>query len=426
MPVTSKPRISYGFIESLYEEDALELEYYVYEVIDEYLIDEMIRFSKPTFYEEMMYCLTEPIYELYLDACLCDEDDYDEIYEFVKQRVDVIITSILHIPIRSYTTSDVFFNPIQDISGMTQHINELIAIPQPEQKTDEWYKFRYGLMTASAIGKIFSTDAQRNSLIYEKCHPFDQNNNGQHLSNSVNSPLHWGNKYEYVSIMVYNHMYNTTVLEFGCIQHPKYPCIGASPDGINIDESSPRFGRMLEIKNIVNREITGIPMELYWIQMQIQMETCDLPECDFLETRFKEYENECDFYADAGRSYKGVILYFVKKYATCDSKPMYEYMPFSEPLSKSAVDNWISKVRYTHSGTYSLYMPIFWYLEEYSCVLVPRNKLWFNAALPKILDTWKIIENERINGYEHRAAKKRVENVVKRGVLCIKLDAEDI
>jgi putative phage-type endonuclease len=417
--------INHGFIESLYEEDALEMEYHVYESIDEYLTDELIRYSKPTFFEEMMYCLTEPIYELYADAGLCEEDDYDEIYEFVKQRVDVIITSILHIPIRSYTTSDVFFNEnqAQDISEI---INNLMIIPQPDQKTEAWYKFRHGIMTASAIGKIFSTDAQRNSLIYEKCRPFEQNAAGQHMSNSVNSPLHWGNKYEHVSIMVYNHMYNTTVVEFGCIPHPKYKCIGASPDGINCEASSPRFGRMLEIKNIVNRDITGIPMELYWVQMQIQMETCDLPECDFLETRFKEYENEDDFYADAGRTYKGVILYFIEKRATPDSKPMYEYMPLKEPVSKSAIDNWISKVRYTHSGAYSLYMPIFWYLEEISCVLVPRNKPWFAAALPHILDTWKTIEQERITGYEHRGAKKRAETAVKRGILCIKLEAEDI
>ena len=45
--------------------------------------------------------------------------------------------------------------------------------------------------------------------------------------------------------------------EFGCIPHPTYPYIGASPDGINIDSESNKYGRMLEIKNIVNREITG-------------------------------------------------------------------------------------------------------------------------------------------------------------------------
>ena len=115
---------------------------------------------------------------------------------------------------------------------------------------------------------------------------------------NTDSSLHWGVKYEPVSIMLYEQMYGTVVDSFGCIQHPKYKCIGASPDGIVNDTTSQRYGRMLEIKNIVNREITGIPKEEYWIQMQVQLETCDLDECDFLETRFKEYENEAMFYAD--------------------------------------------------------------------------------------------------------------------------------
>ena len=46
----------------------------------------------------------------------------------------------------------------------------------------------------------------------------------------------------------------------------------ASPDGINIKADSPYYGRAVEIKNPVSREITGIPKKDYWIQMQIQME----------------------------------------------------------------------------------------------------------------------------------------------------------
>ena len=84
-------------------------------------------------------------------------------------------------------------------------------------------------------------------------------------------------------------MFDTKVGEFGCIPHPTYSVhIGASPDGINIaSESNKRFGRMLEIKNIVNRDITGIPKQEYWIQTQIQMETCDLDECDFGRNPFQ-------------------------------------------------------------------------------------------------------------------------------------------
>ena len=126
--------------------------------------------------------------------------------------------------------------------------------------------------------------------------------------------MHWGQKYEPVSIALYEHMYNAKVEDFGCIQHPEISCIGASPDGIVTDVNSDRYGRMLEIKNIVNRDIDGVASKAYWVQMQIQMETCDLDECDFLETRFKEYENEEAFYApDNKHEHRGVILYFIER-----------------------------------------------------------------------------------------------------------------
>ena len=94
--------------------------------------------------------------------------------------------------------------------------------------------------------------------------------------------------------MIYEDLFHTSVGEFGCIRHQKYDFIGASPDGINIDPNSSRYGRMLEIKNIYNRDITGIPKEEYWVQTQMQMEVCDLDYRDCMETRIKEYSSETD------------------------------------------------------------------------------------------------------------------------------------
>jgi hypothetical protein len=53
---------------------------------------------------------------------------------------------------------------------------------------------------------------------------------------------------------------------------------------------------------IYTTERSGIPTDNYWIQMQFQMEVCDLDECDFFETRMKISEEE--FYADTTRSIK--------------------------------------------------------------------------------------------------------------------------
>ena len=50
---------------------------------------------------------------------------------------------------------------------------------------------------------------------------------------------------------------------------------------------------------------------------------------------------------------------------------------------------------------------IYWWLGEYSCVLVPRNKLWFQSIINIFKETWKTIEKERIYGYSHRKPKQR-------------------
>ena len=51
---------------------------------------------------------------------------------------------------------------------------------------------------------------------------------------------------------------------------------------------------------------------------------------------------------------------------------------------------------------------IYWWLDSWSCVLVPRNKKWFNYALPEFEKLWNIILKERENGeFEKRKPQKR-------------------
>jgi hypothetical protein len=222
--------------------------------------------------------------------------------------------------------------------------------------------------------------------------------------------------------MVYERRNNTKLGEFGCIQHDTYPFIGASPDGINVDPTSRIYGRMVEIKNIVNREITGHPKEEYWIQTQIQMEVCDLDECDFVETRFKEYDSEAEYIADADpdgdRGYsangneKGIILWFqtapALTYHGYVSQPiqLYEYAPIG--VTAEEYDKWEADVFEKHQHAGNIWVrTIYWYLDEYSCVLVQRNRLWFSEAAIVLQRVWTIIEEERETGFEHRAPKRK-------------------
>jgi len=218
-------------------------------------------------------------------------------------------------------------------------------IPQPEQRSDAWYIFRNSALTASNIYKIFISDYSQSQLIIEKSEPLDVN---KFKNTNLNSPMHWGQKFERVSILYYEFINNTTVSEFGCVKHNKYSYIAASPDGIVCDEKSPLYGRMLEIKNVVSREIDGIPMPAYWIQMQLQMEVCNLNECDFLETKFTEYLSQEDYLDDVSDSYRGFIMQF------CDTNGgvHYEYqmIMFDRCLQFCDLQSSITDAKFDHSS----------------------------------------------------------------------------
>jgi putative phage-type endonuclease len=312
-----------------------------------------------------------------------------------------------HIPKRSYTKSYIrknlenkSYNLNINYKKIQKQLAKLKAIEQPEQRSDEWYIFRNSTLTASNIYKIFISDYTQNQLILEKCEPLKISN---FKNTNTNSPLHWGQKYEPVSILYYEYFYNTKVTDFGCIPHPEYSFIAASPDGIICDASSELFGRMLEIKNVVSREITGIPKMEYWIQMQLQMEVCDLNECDFLETKFMEYESMEEYLADTDTKYKGIILQFLK-----DEAPYYVYAPFMlTDIESLEYNHWLES-QLEENKELELINTIYWRLEVISCVLVLRNKLWFKKILPNIEMFWNNLVYERDTGiYRERIKKKR-------------------
>ena len=62
------------------------------------------------------------------------------------------------------------------------------------------------------------------------------------------------------------------------------------------------------------------------------------------------------------------------------------------------------------SGTHKWFKNIYWKLEKYSCVLVQRNKKWFDEAYPSMKDFWNIIIEERkiAESYIKYKPKKRI------------------
>jgi putative phage-type endonuclease len=412
------------------EENALELYETIFHLTDCYIEEHPHAISEPDFYDTLLEEIQEILYIQMEDHILAELNS-----DFIEDDMNDLIEEALHIYMttfyqdRSIEEKNHENNYDDDeLDIIEEKIQGLREMPQPVQRTPEWYKFRWNLITASNAWKAFESQSTINQLIYEKCQPLKDISEGEEEVKmvNVNSPLHWGQKYEPLTVLIYEYKYNTKVEDFGCIQHPIYKFIGASPDGIVVDVNSDRYGRMLEIKNVVSREINGVPKKEYWVQIQLQMEVCDLDECDFLETKFVEYSDCNEYLLDEStdKNMKGIIIYFHTK----EGKPFYSYKPL-DIIEESDVVKWedeMLELYQSNKFNYTYLKFIYWKLEKLSCVLVLRNKEWFKNSVGQLEKVWKIIEEERVSGYEHRAPVKKqkkeffnsfVQNNVSQGCL---------
>jgi putative phage-type endonuclease len=183
---------------------------------------------------------------------------------------------------------------VQDINSWEW----LLTAEQSEQRTEEWLKEKVNFLTASEIGTVWAGPRTRAKLVLSK------------VPGSLESPsftqrlavrredtraTDWGIRYEPVVKHILQSTLGITILDLGRIRHRSNPLLAASPDGLIIDApvDSNLLGRLIEIKCPISRQIKEdvVPFE-YWAQMQIQMEVCDRPACEYVEVKFEELSDE--------------------------------------------------------------------------------------------------------------------------------------
>ena len=278
----------------------------------------------------------------------------------------------------------------------TKNVNETLDLlnnlPQPKQRSKEWYEYRHSVITASSFSKILETKSSYQSLLKEKVLPESE----RPLVTS--KALSHGIRNEEIAQKIYELEMNCKISEYGCVQHQNISYLGASPDGIITETEDPiLLGRMLEIKCLYSRKLTGIPKYNYWIQMQIQLETCNLEYCDFLECKINDNLTEENFYNkienETIKSYYGIIIEYIEEDKT---KWIYSELNQSiqdfekwhdDKLDIFVDDNNINNKWYTK--TY------FWELDKYSLITIKRNRDWFNSIKLKIDDFWSEVETKR-------------------------------
>jgi len=302
-----------------------------------------------------------------------------------------------------------YYNEV-DINNITKQIQFLDSIPQFEQRTEGWYEFRKQRITASDFATAIDENpyGRKKDLILKKC--------GLSKPFSPGAAILHGVKYEEVVCNIYSKRNDVIVKEYGCIPHPKIDWIGASPDGICSYNSNNKnyIGRMLEIKCPKSRVINGYPPEYYHIQVQGQLEVCELEYCDFLECDIRQYDNKEEFFKDViddktntkynNNNYnrnlmeKGIII---ELYDNKTKSLKFEYCPYDICKNKESILKWenniIDNVLENEELDLEYLGTTYWKLNEYSCVLIKRDRHFWNNVYQKLKIFWNELEEYKKN-----------------------------
>tara|TARA_B110001469_G_C9647729_1_gene328443 strand:- start:643 stop:1947 length:1305 start_codon:yes stop_codon:yes gene_type:complete len=308
---------------------------------------------------------------------------------------------------------------VSDLHYLELKMSELQTIPQPEQRTKEWYEYRNNRLTASDLWPVMNDNESKiYDILKKKC--------GIEKPYKPGAAMLHGIKFEDVATHIYELRNNVKIIEFGCMPHRFIPYFGASPDGICSSKSINKnyVGRMLEIKCPKSRVITGFIPEVYRAQMQGQLEVCDLEYCDYLECDFQVYNSKEDYLNDVyiynengieikdfsktqNGNEKGAIM---EIFDTSSKSYKYDYcykpMATKEDITKwedPFIDKIIESDNLEHGGT------TLWYLNNISTVLVKRDKKWFCENFYKIKNFWNSVEDARINGIPDKKKKESVK-----------------
>ena len=335
-----------------------------------------------------------------------------------------------------------------EIQRRTKIYEKLSSQYYPPQRSEEWFKARETMITASNGGTLLELN------------PYEYD--FQYIFNMVlgkpfetNEACYHGKKYEQIATMIYEQCNDVKVKEFGLCSHPKYNFLGASPDGIvskyklklrnnkkwnEIEKEVEQIhsetekceyidaygiktklvGRMLEIKCPNRRRIKlnldepitdlvlgskkGVCPSYYWCQVQLQLNCCELDECDFWQCEILEYADRNDYLNDTKTKDKGVVIQLMPiEHINNDTmnyeNRIYNYALFIYPpqidMTTQEINLWIlstmDKLHETHKN-YICESIKYWYLRTSRNVTIMRDDEWFNNNITKLRSAWDKIE----------------------------------
>lgn len=281
----------------------------------------------------------------------------------------------------------------KDIEKRRKRLEELCNLPQIEQRTKEWYKQAFEILTGSQTGALLGSKRTRGKLVLSKVNRSEEGEETQQRRHAVwsheTNPFDWGIRFEPVAKMIYEYLTKTRVRELGRIVHPNPELkIAASPDGIiESCETGERLGILVEFKAPISRIIEDgeLPKD-YWCQQQVQMEVTDIDRNDYFEVVLRSPSK-------SSTQIEGPALLYGYVYTIGCVQPPYEdpqpYRYVYGKLNEGPVD-----IPLQDGETLLETLP--WDLMAYNLIPVTRSTTWFETVMvPAIKEFWEDVEKAK-------------------------------
>lgn len=266
-------------------------------------------------------------------------------------------------------------------------LEQLKASPGAKQRSPEWYKLREGRLTASDLAQSIGKGkfGSRSALVQKKAWP-------DLAPFYTSAAMRWGTMCEPVALQCYQAKHDCVgVFEFGLIPHPTMATFGASPDGIT------DLGVMVELKCPSRRKIEpGQVPEQYMLQIQGQLEVCDLEECDYVECNIEHIKTQAEYEAIDARDhthFHGAIV------EVRGAEEPFLYSPAS--AVPDATTDWVEAAIQDQDVAGIFY----WRLKEINVVRVKRDRAQWATLAPQIERFWADVQAARLT--EPPTKKKR-------------------
>lgn len=317
-------------------------------------------------------------------------------------------------------------NPLTQSTVQDDSWKWLLTTKQIEQRTDEWYSETKNLITASEIAAIWKGPRSRAALVMAKApaaaspsaasaaladEPVFVPQRNLAVRRENTGPMDWGVRYEPVVKQILEDSLGAKIQDLGRIRHREVSRVAASPDGLFVqcDKEPALVGTLVEIKCPPSRVINDkIPFD-YWCQMQLQMEVCGRPSCEFVEAKFRELaqdEKPSSPSAPApaspsdSASAKGWIV-LEGNSDTMETRYVYSSTePFEGSGPSGPFGPWVFMEKYQ------------WELVHMRRITVPKDTAWFQSIQPDLAAFWTDVEAARKGEWvppSPRPSKKKKE-----------------